>query len=170
MGGPEMAPHTPPSASRSSQGLDRSGGQPVSAMDGASADPAAPAGPGEAVVVTQAQVRVSESELAGGGRDTLLLTAKERRRGRRAAAHGPGARCRSPAAGPTVRSPDPALLPLLNSAAGLSPAGGFAHSFGLEPYVRGGRVRDRGGSEAFTAAPLGGSAGPADAAAAAIAA
>jgi urease accessory protein len=35
------------------------------------------------VVVTQAQVRVRESELAGSERDTLVLTAMERRWGRR---------------------------------------------------------------------------------------
>src|SRR2546426_9140807 len=65
---------------------------------------------------------------------------------------------------------DPALLTLLQFADGLFPAGGFAHSFGLETYVQDGRVRDRAGLEAFIAAHLDGSAGPADAAAAAIAA
>src|SRR2546422_6407221 len=64
---------------------------------------------------------------------------------------------------------DPALLTLLQFADGLFPAGGFAHSFGLETYVQDGRVRDRSGLEAFVAAHLDGSAGPADAAAAAIA-
>jgi len=83
MGGPEVAPHTPPFANRSSQGLDRSGGQPAPAIDGGSADPAAPAGVAEAVVVTQAQVRVREDELAGYERDTLALTATERRWSRR---------------------------------------------------------------------------------------
>src|SRR5436309_13312808 len=67
-------------------------------------------------------------------------------------------------------SPDHALLTLLQFADGLFPAGGFAHSFGLETYVQDGRVRDREGLEAFIAAHLEGSAGPADAAAAAIAA
>jgi urease accessory protein len=66
-------------------------------------------------------------------------------------------------------SPDPALLTLLQFADGLFPAGGFAHSFGLETYVQDGRVRDREGLEAFIAAHLEGSAGPADASAAAIA-
>jgi len=66
--------------------------------------------------------------------------------------------------------PDPALLTLLQFADGLFPTGGFAHSFGLETYVQDGRVRDRRGLEAFIAAHLEGSAGPADAAAAAIAA
>ena len=37
----------------------------------------------EAIVVTQAQVRVSETALAGSERDTLALTAAERRWGRR---------------------------------------------------------------------------------------
>ena len=67
-------------------------------------------------------------------------------------------------------SPDHALLTLLQFADGLFPAGGFAHSFGLETYVQDGRVRDREGLEAFIAAHLEGSAGPADAAVAAIAA
>jgi urease accessory protein len=65
---------------------------------------------------------------------------------------------------------DPALLTLLQFADGLFPAGGFAHSFGLETYVQDGRVRDRHDLEAFVAAHLEGSAGPADAAAAALAA
>ena len=64
---------------------------------------------------------------------------------------------------------DPALLTLLQFSDGLFPAGGFAHSFGLETYVQDGRVRDRHGLEMFVAAHLEGSAGPADAAAAAIA-
>lgn len=64
---------------------------------------------------------------------------------------------------------DPALLTLLQFADGLFPAGGFAHSFGLETYVQDGRVRDRHDLEMFVAAHLDGSAGPADAAAAAIA-
>jgi len=67
-------------------------------------------------------------------------------------------------------SPDHALLTLLQFADGLFPAGGFAHSFGLETYVQDGRVRDRAGLETFIAAHLEGSAGPADGAAAAIAA
>jgi len=62
-----------------------------------------------------------------------------------------------------------ALLTLLQFADGLFPAGGFAHSFGLETYVQDGRVRDRQSLEAFVAAHLDGSAGPADAAATAIA-
>ena len=64
---------------------------------------------------------------------------------------------------------DPALLTLLQFSDGLFPAGGFAHSFGLETYVQDGRVRDRHDLEMFVAAHLEGSAGPADAAVAAIA-
>jgi urease accessory protein len=64
---------------------------------------------------------------------------------------------------------DPALLILLQFTDGLFPAGGFAHSFGLETYVQDGRVRGRHELEMFVAAHLEGSAGPADAAAAAIA-
>jgi urease accessory protein len=64
---------------------------------------------------------------------------------------------------------DPAFLTLLQFSDGLFPAGGFAHSFGLETYVQDGRVRDRHDLEMLIAAHLEGSAGPADAAAAAIA-
>jgi len=62
-----------------------------------------------------------------------------------------------------------AWLALLQFADGLFPAGGFAHSFGLETYAQDGAVRDRAGLEAFVAAHLEGSAGPADAVAAAAA-
>jgi urease accessory protein len=62
-----------------------------------------------------------------------------------------------------------ALLALLQLGDGLFPAGGFAHSFGLETYAQDGRVRDRDGLEAFVTAHLEGSAGPADAVAVAIA-
>src|SRR2546430_14241185 len=62
---------------------------------------------------------------------------------------------------------DPAFLALLQLADGLFPAGGFAHSFGLETYVQDGRVRDAAGLEAFIVAHLGGSTGPCDAVAAA---
>src|SRR5437870_8271762 len=64
MGGPEMAPHTPPSAPRSSRGLDRAGGSAVP-------------------VVTEPRVHVHDVELAGLERDVLVLTAEERRWGRR---------------------------------------------------------------------------------------
>ncbi|MGH7306392.1 MAG: urease accessory protein UreF, partial [Candidatus Rokuibacteriota bacterium] len=64
---------------------------------------------------------------------------------------------------------DAALLTLLQFADGLFPAGGFAHSFGLETYVQDERVRDRHDLELFLVAHLEGSAGPADAAAGAIA-
>jgi len=62
-----------------------------------------------------------------------------------------------------------AWLALLQFADGLFPAGGFAHSFGLETYAQDGTVRDRAGLEAFVAAHLEGAAGPADAVAAAAA-
>jgi urease accessory protein len=61
-------------------------------------------------------------------------------------------------------TPEPrALLALLQFSDGLFPAGGFAHSFGLETYVQEGAVRDRTGLEAFVRAHLEGSCGPADA-------
>jgi urease accessory protein len=63
-----------------------------------------------------------------------------------------------------------ALLAVLQLADGLFPAGGFAHSFGLETYAQEGRVRDREGLDAFVAAHLEGAAGPADAVAVAVAA
>ena len=65
---------------------------------------------------------------------------------------------------------DLALLPLLQFADGLFPAGGFAHSLGLETYVQDGRVADVAGLEAFVVAQLEGSSGPCDAVAAALAA
>ena len=60
-------------------------------------------------------------------------------------------------------------LTLLQFADGLFPAGGFAHSFGLETYVQDGLVTERAGLEEFVAAHLEGSAGPADAVAVAAA-
>jgi urease accessory protein len=62
-----------------------------------------------------------------------------------------------------------ALLAALQFADGLFPAGGFAHSLGLETYVQDGVVRDRAGLEEIVAAHLEGSAGPADAVAVAAA-
>ena len=62
------------------------------------------------------------------------------------------------------------LLGLLQLADGLCPVGGFAHSFGLEAYAQAGMLPDRAGLEALLTAHLEGSAGPSDAAAAAIAA
>jgi urease accessory protein len=59
-------------------------------------------------------------------------------------------------------STDPRLR-LLQLADGLFPAGGYAHSFGLETYVQAGRVRDGAGAEAVLRAHLEGSAGPGDA-------
>jgi len=61
------------------------------------------------------------------------------------------------------------LLTLLQLGDGLFPAGGFAHSFGLETYAQEGRVRDRAGLEAFVTAHLEGAAGPGDAVATAVA-
>ncbi len=55
------------------------------------------------------------------------------------------------------------LLALLQLADGLFPAGGFAHSLGLETYVQAGLVKDRTDLEAFVRAHLEGSAGPSDA-------
>jgi len=55
------------------------------------------------------------------------------------------------------------FLALLQFADGLFPAGGFAHSFGLETYTQAGAVADRAGLQAFVLAHLEGSAGPADA-------
>jgi urease accessory protein len=63
-----------------------------------------------------------------------------------------------------------AWLAALQFADGLFPAGGFAHSLGLETYVQDGVVRDRAGLEAFVVGHLEGSAGPADAVAVAAAA
>jgi urease accessory protein len=62
------------------------------------------------------------------------------------------------------------LLAVLQLSDGLFPAGGFAHSFGLETYVQSGVVRDRAGLEAFLRAQLSASTGPTDAVAAACAA
>lgn len=62
------------------------------------------------------------------------------------------------------------LLAVLQLADGLFPAGGFAHSLGLETYAQARVVTDRAGLEAFVRAHLEGSAGPADAVAAACAA
>jgi urease accessory protein len=61
------------------------------------------------------------------------------------------------------------LLAVLQLADGLFPAGGFAHSLGLETYVQTGVVKDAAGLAAFVRAHLEGSAGPADAVAAAAA-
>jgi urease accessory protein len=64
---------------------------------------------------------------------------------------------------------DSALLALLQLTDGLFPAGGFAHSLGLETYVQAGMVADRDGLERFLRAHVDGSAGPSDAVAVAIA-
>jgi urease accessory protein len=55
-----------------------------------------------------------------------------------------------------------ALLSLLQFSDGLFPAGGYAHSFGLETYVQSGAVSDAAGVEAFIRAYLENSAAPTD--------
>jgi len=62
----------------------------------------------------------------------------------------------------TAMTTDPRVR-LLQFADGLFPAGGHAHSFGLETLVDGGRVHDRAGLEDFLRGVLEGSAGPCDA-------
>jgi len=63
-----------------------------------------------------------------------------------------------------------ALIALLQFADGLFPSGGFAHSFGLETYAQERAVRDAAGLRELIRTHLEGSAGPADAVAAALAA
>jgi urease accessory protein len=63
-----------------------------------------------------------------------------------------------------------ALLSLLQFSDGLFPAGGYAHSFGLETYVQSGAVSDAAGVESFIRAYLENSAAPTDAVAAMLAA
>jgi urease accessory protein len=58
------------------------------------------------------------------------------------------------------------LLSVLQFADSAFPAGGYAHSFGLEAYVQGGIVRDRQGVLAFLRAHLEGAVGPGEATAA----
>jgi len=61
---------------------------------------------------------------------------------------------------------DPSLLPLLHLTDTAFPAGGYAHSFGLETYCQDGRVTDADSLAAFLAMQLEGAAGPCDATAA----
>jgi len=63
--------------------------------------------------------------------------------------------------------PSPRLVSLLQFADSAFPAGGYAHSFGLETYCAAGVVRDGAGLEAFLRSHLEGSGGPCDATAAA---
>ncbi|HEY7543103.1 MAG TPA: hypothetical protein VIF11_23395 [Methylomirabilota bacterium] len=79
MGGPDIVPDTPPSADRSSLGLDRLSNQRVTVTPGAPADRAVD----QVVVVAELPGRVTEADLAGRERDTLVLTAEERRWARR---------------------------------------------------------------------------------------
>ena len=58
---------------------------------------------------------------------------------------------------------DHRLLTLLHFADSAFPTGGYAHSFGLEPYCQAGIVRDRDGLERFLVMQLEGSGGPCDA-------
>jgi urease accessory protein len=58
------------------------------------------------------------------------------------------------------------LLTLLQFSDGLFPAGGYAHSFGLETFIEDGRVSDREAVAKLLHAHLEGSAGPCDAVAA----
>jgi urease accessory protein len=58
---------------------------------------------------------------------------------------------------------DPQLVSLLHFADSAFPAGGYAHSFGLEHYCQAGIVRDRDGLERFLLTQLEGAAGPCDA-------
>ena len=62
------------------------------------------------------------------------------------------------------------LLAVLQFADGLFPSGGFAHSFGLETYAQDSTVRDAADLRELISTQLEGSAGPADAVAAALAA
>ena len=62
--------------------------------------------------------------------------------------------------------PDPSLLPLLHLTDTAFPAGGYAHSFGLETYCQDGRVTDADSLAAFLTMQLEGAAGPCDATAA----
>jgi urease accessory protein len=59
-----------------------------------------------------------------------------------------------------------ALLSLLQFSDGLFPAGGYAHSFGLETYVQSGAVSDAAGVKLFIRAYIENSAAPTDAVAA----
>src|SRR5215510_14552037 len=66
---------------------------------------------------------------------------------------GPPSISRGGSGGSPTRSLEP-LLALLQLADGLFPAGGFAHSLGLESYVQAGMVRDAAGVAAFLGTQL----------------
>jgi urease accessory protein len=66
----------------------------------------------------------------------------------------------------SIRMDTDALLSMLQFSDGLFPAGGYAHSFGLETYVQSGAVADAAGVESFVRAYLENSAGPTDSVAA----
>src|SRR5712692_9604910 len=83
MGGPEMAPHTPPFAPRSSQRLDRASGQPAPPVASRSSQRLDRSSDKPIPVVTAPHVHVSFAELSSLEADALVLTAEERRWGRR---------------------------------------------------------------------------------------
>ena len=67
---------------------------------------------------------------------------------------------------PTTTMTDTRLLSLLHFGDSAFPAGGYAHSFGLETYCQAGMVRSREDLERFLLTQLEGSTGPCDATAA----
>src|SRR5207249_237001 len=138
------------------------------------------------VVITRPHVHVHDADLSRRERDSLVLTAEERRWGRRRVTTQAGRTLAL--ALPTgsmltpgdilhvaidwyvvIEAAPEAVLAVIPLGDGLFPAGGFAHSFGLETYAQEGRVRDRAGLEAFVTAHLEGAAGPGDAVAVAVA-
>src|SRR3989442_855731 len=133
MGGPEMAPHSPPSAPRSSQGLDRAGGSAVP-------------------VVTEPRVHVHDVELAGLERDVLVLTAEERRWGRRRVTTRAGRALALALPTGSVLVPGDVLY--------VGPGWYVAVEAAAEPVLA---VTPRSRDEAFVVAHLEGSAGPCDA-------
>ena len=82
MGGPEMAPHPGNQPVTTSGGQPSSAGQPSRGQQ-SSGQPSAGQTDRDVVVVTELPAAVDEAALAGRERDTLVLTADERRWGRR---------------------------------------------------------------------------------------